>query len=206
MLTNYELLSDARNYLREQLSGIVPDNELSQSWDEFFVIYDAIIRRFAIAGGVPRREVDECVQEVWTAVVSHLESFEPDRSRARFRTWLFRIVRSKATDLIRKKHRAAALSLNDSRFELDVADVSHGMIDDLDESWRKEALRVLLADLKRQVTPTSYQLFVLRAIRGKNIDELSREFRMNPAAVRTRYHRTLRRFQTLQRRYTDWGQ
>jgi len=204
MLTNYELLSDARDFLREQLSGIVPASELAQSWDEFFNIYDAIIRRFAMAGGVPPRDVDECVQEVWTAVVAHLENFHPDRSRARFRTWLFQIVRSKATDLIRKKQRSATLSLNDSRFELDVPDRSRTTSDELEECWRKESLRVLLADLKRQVTPTSYRLFELRAVRGKSIDELSRAFRMNPSAVRTRYHRTLKTFRSLQQRYTDW--
>jgi RNA polymerase sigma-70 factor (ECF subfamily) len=203
MATNYELVADAQEYLKDQVAGIAPDSGLLDSWDEFFGIYDAIIRRFAVASHVPRDEVEECTQEVWTAVVSHLDRFEADPLRGRFRTWLYQIVRSKSTDLIRRRARRAALSLNDSRFEFDL--VSHRDEDlnkTLEESWRKQSLRVLLGDLKRQVSPTSYELFELRAVRGKSFDDLARHFEMTPSAVRTRYHRTLKRFRQLQRRYT----
>ena len=61
MLTNYELLSDARGFLGQQLQGIEPGDDAAQSWDEFFAIYDGIIRRFARAAGVRPDDLDECV-------------------------------------------------------------------------------------------------------------------------------------------------
>lgn len=204
MLTNHDLLSDARSFLREQVSGVDPNSELAHSWDEFFAIYDAIIRRFAIAGGVPPHEVDECVQEVWTAVVVHLDRFQPDPNRGRFRTWLFQIVRSKSTNLIRQRRRSSAMSLNDSRHDFDVPGHDEGdSAQELERSWQQESFRVLLADLKRHVSPVSYQIFRLRAVSNKSFDELARKFQMEPSAVRTRYHRTLNWFREHRRRYSD---
>ena len=146
MATNYELLSDAQEYLKDQISGIAPNSELLNSWDEFFAVYDAIIRRFAVAVGVAADEVDECVQDVWTAVVAHLNRFHPDPERGRFRTWLYHIVRSKSTDLVRRRARGAALSLNDSRYEFDVAGTTDGDEDDsqttLEQRWQQQSLAV----------------------------------------------------------------
>ena len=207
MATNYELVADAQDYLKHQVAGIASDVGLVDSWDEFFAVYDAIIRRFAVASGVPADEVDECAQEVWAAVIAHLDRFEADATRGRFRTWLYQIVRSKSTDLIRRRARRAALSLNDSRFEFDL--VSHRDQDfnrTLEESWRKQSLRVLLADLKRQVSARSYELFESRAVRGTSFEELAGRYEMQLSAVRTRYHRTLKRFRGLRRRYTGFGE
>ena len=50
-------------------------------------------------------DVDDCRQDVWADLLRTLPGFSVDASRGRFSTWLYTVVRSKATDILRKRSR-----------------------------------------------------------------------------------------------------
>ena len=198
MQTNHELLTDARSFLQDQLSGIEAAGSVAQSWDEFFAIYDGIIRRFARASGVSGDEVDECVQEVWVAIIAHLGGFEVDAERGRFRTWLYQVVRSKATDIVRRRNRPA-ISLDDTSETLQMP--SEQRVDLVEAAWKRESLRTLLLTFRDRVNRESFELFQARGLNGEDYATIGERIGVKPATVRVRYHRLLEHFRELCRLY-----
>jgi RNA polymerase sigma factor (sigma-70 family) len=57
---------------------------------------------------MPKTDLDDCVQEVWAELVTLLRVLRYDPRRGRFRTWLYTIVHSRATDLLRRRLRHPA--------------------------------------------------------------------------------------------------
>lgn len=198
--TNHDLLISVREFLRIQLMDRVASSTVTTAWDEFFAIYDAMIRRFALAAGVRGDELDECVQNVWVSVLEHLDSFEVDSQRGRFRTWLYTIVRSRATDQIRRRSRRPK-PLHGAGDGL--ADESQGDVADrLDTLWERELFAVLLADLAKKVTKESFAIFESHLVKGESYEQIAKRFGLTPATTRVRYHRTLKEFRDLCERYT----
>lgn len=202
METNHELVTNVQLFLQDRVSGVASDELSSEAWRDFFAVYDQIVRRFAIANGISHADVDECSQEVWATILEHLDSFEVDEKKGRFRTWLYTVVRSKAVDMLRRSQRASALSLNDSRRQLDVVESeSVDLGDELDESWRRVTLKALLRRLRDEVSADAFALFHGRAVKGKSYEEIGQEMGLAPGTVRTKFHRTLQTFRRLCRRY-----
>src|SRR5690606_17413721 len=100
--TYQPLLHDVQHYLRALLSSQQADTILSEAWTEFYRVYSELIRRYVISRGVRNADVDDCVQEVWCAVATRLAEFEHPGNRPGLRAWLYALVRSKTTDLVRK--------------------------------------------------------------------------------------------------------
>ena len=63
-----------------------------QSWREFVAIYQPVIYRVARARGLQDAAALELVQRVLIAVARAVDRFQPDKNRAKFRTWLYRIT------------------------------------------------------------------------------------------------------------------
>jgi len=74
--TNINLLEQTQAYLQAMLQRRAPDTLLSQAWQEFYRVYSDVIRRFVIVHGARGADVDDCVQEVWSAVALRLTDFE----------------------------------------------------------------------------------------------------------------------------------
>src|SRR5437588_7239548 len=75
---------------------------------------------FAVSALGDRGQAEELVQEVFTRVWRHAESFDPER--ASFRTWLYGIARNAIIDLKRRQAVRPALAVheqNDERAEID---------------------------------------------------------------------------------------
>src|SRR4029079_8156696 len=63
--TNVELLGLTQEFLRSEVRRQAPDSLLSTVWDEFYRVYNELLRRFAVARGLRGADVDDCLQEVW---------------------------------------------------------------------------------------------------------------------------------------------
>src|SRR5262249_14674121 len=87
------------------------------AWDELFDRhYDAAARFvFTLGSDFTREDAEEICQEVFLAVINHIDSFQGD---SQFQTWLFRIAANKSRDFRENRQAAkrgggaATLSLN----------------------------------------------------------------------------------------------
>lgn len=191
--TRPELLATVKRYLVEALaargSGDCPE---PAAWDVFFEQYNGILRRFSTRVGYHPDEADELLQEVWLDVVRLLGKFEYDPARGGFRRWLFRIMRSKAADLARRRTEIVSLQqLGQSgppdTNRSDPATVAH-------KSFLAETVRTAIESYRAEADPGEWQVFERCKLHGRNSSEVAVELGLTPEAVRKRLQRGLARF------------
>ena len=199
----YAIVGATSMYLEQKLSKVSAAHELMADWDRFYRSYSRIIQRFAMACGMQDCDVDECSQEVWLAVVNGLKTFEHDPARARFRSWLYRIVSNNAADQVRDRVKHSALSLNDSSRSFELHDPGPAPMQNLDAAWRSELLREAISVLKEKTTPRDFTIFSERTIRKTPATRVAEKFDMNDGAVRVVDHRLRKQLQDILNLLTD---
>lgn len=201
--THLPTLWGAQNYLQALLDDKAPDSLVAGTWDDFYRLYDGLIRRFVVAQGVPQSDVDDCVQEVWTEVAARLVKFDRPADRPGLRAWLFALVRSKATNVYRKRARQPAASLDD----LISGGHEPGHAEDdpaalYEQQWEKTILETVFDQLREEMSPTNVQVMQMRLIDHRTVAEVSSELHMPPALIHARQHRILKKLRARVALYT----
>lgn len=203
MKTDPLLIMSTKSFLGDQVSKLDVDGSLAKDWERFYSAYNQILRRFAVSCGMQQFDVDECVQDVWLAVLEHIRDFTPDSERARFRTWLYRIVRNKAADIVRKRLKHSSLSLNDSRVEFNLESSVPPPEFEFETTWRYELIREVIEDLKDHVSERDYKIFVLRTMKKKPAAVVAKACDISEGAVRVADHRARAKLNELLKVLTD---
>ena len=137
-----------------------------------------------------RESAEDLLNEVFMKLYDARESYEP---RAKFSTWLFTIARNHCLNCIKSRsyrqsrrtdsleelaQKATASSAPDRMVALSVPDdVKHADLRELLE----QAIALLPDEYK--------EVFILHAVEGFAHAEVAQMLNMNPATVRTNYHR-----------------
>jgi RNA polymerase sigma factor (sigma-70 family) len=203
LVTYLPMLRGAQDYLKSLLDNTMPGSLVAEAWDEFYRVYDDLIRRFVVAQGIPRCDVDDCVQEVWTEVASRLITFNRPADRPGLRSWLYTVVRSKATNVYRKRTRQPATSLDEligdgnepGDCAADPADLYH-------EQWETAVLHTVFSQLRKELSPNNIRVMEMRLIEHRSVSEVARELGMAPAMVHARQHRIMKKLQARVALYT----
>jgi RNA polymerase sigma factor (sigma-70 family) len=195
-----ELLRHTQDYLECRSSRAAPPRASRAAWEEFYRLYDPVIRRFALVHGASGADLNDCVQEVWTTLLAKLSDFRYDPGRGLFLSWLYTLVGSKATDLIRQKTRHPAGRLSRAaaaRLRGPDADPAAEY-----ERRRQQALvRGVLGELRGRAPECSYRVLYLRWIEGRTVPEIAVTLGLTAGQVRARQHRMWRRLRALLAKY-----
>ena len=169
---------------------------LAAAWDEFYRVYDGLMRRFAIARGLVGSDVDVCLQAVWMEVASRLGSFERPPSQAGLRSWLYMLVRSKAGDLLRRRRRRPAESLDVAREAgHEPADRESDPSRLMEQDWERALLETLLEELREEITEINWRLLRMRCLEGREVPDVAAELGLTSEQVWYRQRRLMRKLQ-----------
>ena len=203
LVTYLPMLWGAQDYLKSLLDNKMPGSLVAETWDEFYRVYDDLIRRFVVAQGIPRCDVDDCVQEVWTEVAGRLITFNRPADRPGLRSWLYTVVRSKATNVYRKRTRQPATSLEEligDGYEPGDTDADPANL--YQEQWEKAVLQTVFNELRKELSPNNVRVMQMRFVEHRSVSEVARELGMSPAIVHARQHRIMKKLQTRVALYT----
>jgi len=190
------LLGWTQQYLRARVEEETPDSMLAAAWDEFYRVYDGLMRRFAIARGLVGSDVDDCLQAVWMEVASRLDKFERPDSQAGLRSWLYTLVRSKAGDLIRRRQRRPAESLDAAREAgHEPADRESDPARIMDQDWELALLETLLEELRQEISDINWRLLRMRCLEGRDGPGVAAELGLTSEQVWYRQRRLMRKLQ-----------
>jgi RNA polymerase sigma factor (sigma-70 family) len=198
------LLQDVQAYLECQSNRQAPRGQCLSGWARFYQACTPLIRRFALACGVPQADLSDCLQEVWLALITSLPGFRYDPKRGQFHSWLFALVRSKAIDMVRKNCRRASESLSGWE-EIVPAGEDADPLANCEREHRRETVRHAMAELRRHLPPRSWDVLFLRSIKDLEVAEVARILEMAPGQVRLRHHRAKQQFHDLLKLYSGYG-
>lgn len=183
---------ETRNSLIVRLS----DAADSDAWEDFVATYRPVIFRLAVARGLQFSDADDLAQQVLVSVADRISDWEADPKRARFRTWLARVVRNAAVNAVtrRKQDRGrggtSALILINGRAADDCSDEQV-----FDMEWRREALRVASEQIRDEFHPATWKAFWLTAIDGVSVSDAAARTGKSVGAVYVARSRIMTRLQ-----------
>jgi RNA polymerase sigma-70 factor (ECF subfamily) len=195
-----ELLQDTQAYLLCRSQRRTPDRQRAQAWGRFYRTYGPLIRHYAVACRVPATDCDDCIQQVWAELVQKLPGFCYDPFRGRFRSWLYTLVRSKATDLLRRRRRRARRLAGGSEKTLCGRDGDPAT--EYERQCQKAAVQGVLKQLQQRVSTCSYRVLYLRWIEERTVREVAAVLGLTPERVRARTYRMKQQFRRLLEQYT----
>jgi RNA polymerase sigma-70 factor (ECF subfamily) len=189
------LIEQASAYLRAASNGSQPPAEFRDAWEQFYRSCDLVIRKFA--GRIAPRQIDldDCAQEVWADLLKTLPDFQLDRSRGKFTSWLYTVVRSKATNQLRQQARDRADGMMETIPA--IAPASDDPAVQLERQSQRQAVRNALAELQSSTSERSFQVLHLRQMEGRRVSEVAELLGMTPGQVWVTEHRMKRKLRTL---------
>lgn len=136
------------------------------SWQEFFSIYENLIRGVAVKSGLSQAEAEDVVQETMVAVAKNIPDFQYDPAVCSFKTWLLNMTRWRITDQIRRRGPAhgnplpGSVETTDTQITGEIVDPDGDKLKAIwDNEWEKRLLEAALSNVKRRLEPEKYQLF-----------------------------------------------
>jgi RNA polymerase sigma-70 factor (ECF subfamily) len=126
-----------------------------------------------------RGTAEELVQDVFTSVWRNAASFDP--ARASFATWLYRITRNRATDLIRRRNARVRTVGNEPLLEPGEADPSGAL-----------SRRFDVAAALSRLSPVHREILILAYFRGLSQREISERTNTPLGTVKSRTTAALR--------------
>ena len=169
-----------------------------EAWGQFVAIYDPLIYRLARLKGLQDADAKEVVQEVLLVVSKAVHRWTPDRSRGRFRDWLFQITRNLMINFMtRRKFQsiatgdAALADLLDQ--QIDPASDQSAMFD---LEYGRQMLLWSSERVKARVTPQTWLAFWKSSVEGQSISATAQDLGMSVGAVHIARSRVLGRLRT----------
>lgn len=158
----------------------IKDLDNSQAWSEFDSIYRPMLRRFARARGLNDNDTEDLVQHCMLAIHKHIQGFEYDPKKGRFKGWLRTMVGNRVRNFFR-----------DNRFERNAESQDFKRADQAAESpddtferlWMEEHLRHCLEQVRLEVDEITFKAFQRYAIDEESVDAVCQEVGVTAAQL-----------------------
>lgn len=168
-----EVLDDINDtdLTRPSLLIRVRDRSNNEAWREFFGIYGPLLYNYARAQGLSHPDAEDVRSLCYEALVKQIPTFEYDRRKGGFKSWLLTMVSRRVIDLLRKPKQlqftsAVLRALPDEPTPID---------DVWEREWRQQHLRYCVQSLKTDVSETTWEIFRMLITEGQGIPDVCRK-------------------------------
>ncbi|MBW3540421.1 MAG: sigma-70 family RNA polymerase sigma factor [Planctomycetes bacterium] len=166
------------------------------AWHEFVEIYRPVILRLARQKGMQAADAEDLAQQVLLAVAKAVEQREHDPKRAKFRTWLKRVVHNAILNALtrgrpdRGSGDAALLAM------LNQHESHTGPDSDLLRlEYRREVFRWAARQVRQEFHQATWDAFWLTAVEGRAVEDVAERLAKNRGAIYAARSRVMRRIQ-----------
>jgi RNA polymerase sigma-70 factor (ECF subfamily) len=170
----------------------------ANAWNELIDLYGPLIAHWCYRCNLDSHSVADCVQDVFAAVASSLDTYQSTKDSGGFRSWLWTITSNKIKDFFRRnRHRVAASGGSSAfaRLQLIPDAISESIPEDepSSEIQLHELVARGLNQVRAEFKPRTWQIFERTVIDQLPTASVAAEFGIQASAVRQIRSRVLRR-------------
>ena len=154
----------------------VADPENEAAWTRFFDLYVGFVFSIARAKGLKEEDAEDIVQSVFADLARNLPSFEYDRAKGRFRSYLTGLVHWRIKDRLRLVQREREQMAD---YMEEVKNLPSADRDFAEREWQAAALEEALRRLKPEVRPEHYAAFAASAVEGQDTETVMRLYNLS---------------------------
>jgi RNA polymerase sigma factor (sigma-70 family) len=169
------------------------------AWQQFYEFYQKFIYSLAVRAGLSHEEASDIVQETMVSVNRYIAEFKVDADRAKFRTWLRKIISSRIADKKRKlqrdplAHVKAPGNDDDSNRTATIHRIPDEKDPGLDELFDTQLKQSALAEaqdrIRRKAKMEHFQVYDLYEIEQMSARDVAKTLGIGEALVRLRAFR-----------------
>ena len=167
------------------------------AWAEFHEIYQPVLTRMVVSAGLPNRDQQDVVQEIWIAIFRGIEKYEPRSHAFAFRGWLSKIARNTAINyLSRKTIPQRSESLCNTTMLTDRNSTRKTLQEQWDREYQRQVLEWAALRVASRVSTATFTAFWRTVVDGENVEKVAKELGMTAGTLyvsRGRIIATLRR-------------
>jgi RNA polymerase sigma-70 factor (ECF subfamily) len=167
-----------------------------QRWREFDSIYRPILRAYLRKRGLDDSDASDVIQDIYVKLLGKIHTY--DRSRCRFRTWLFSVAQNTLID--RARRRASHQKALDG-WAGAVLRASSSESVKMEREWvrihREKILAHALRTVRARVSSKAWTCFEQRLLRDRPAADIARELGIEPNAVYVNACRVLKQVRAL---------
>ncbi len=180
------------------------------AWERLVTLYAPLVASWCRRWGVLQQDIVDVLQEVFSAVASHLHRFRKDRPGDTFRGWLMTIARNKTLDHFQRKSREPA-AIGGTEASMRLQEIRDPANDELpspapdckDDLVFNDVLLRALESIRGEFHERTWQAFWGVVIDGRTASDVAADLAMKPGTVRVSKSRVLLR---LRRELGDIGE
>ncbi|HVJ69743.1 MAG TPA: sigma-70 family RNA polymerase sigma factor [Caulifigura sp.] len=179
-------------------------NPADQSaWHEFVEIYWPVIHRLARRKGLQEADADDLAQQVLMSVAKTIEERPHDPGRARFRTWLSKVVQNAALNALTrtKPDRAAGGEHHDPHVHNAPGREADSQL--LQLELRREVFRWAARQIEEEFQPDTWQSFWQTAVDGRACEDVAAELKKTIGNIYAARSRVMKRLQEKVKEYDE---
>ncbi|MCB1095605.1 MAG: RNA polymerase sigma factor [Verrucomicrobiae bacterium] len=172
---------------RQTLLLRIRDDGDERAWEEFLDLYAAFVFNYCRKQGLQQADVEDVVQEVFRAVAKSIRGFDYDPVQGTFRSWLFRVVRSKLANHFNKQKRLPATpgstqleGLANNDFEANPAEAETV---EWELDYRRRVFQWATERVRAEFKASTWQAFWMSAVEEKAPAMIAEELGISTGAV-----------------------
>lgn len=182
--------------LTTQLSLIarLKDPRDDDAWRRFICLYQPTIVRSLRHKGLQHADAEDTAQQVLLSVAKTLARRPHDPDRARFRTWLERVIRNAAINAMQRAAKDKGAGGSTAVRALQSVPGEPADEKTLDDELRRQMFHVAADTVKDEFEPDTWSAFWRTAVLGESIDSVAEDLGKQRGSVYAARSRVMARF------------
>jgi RNA polymerase sigma-70 factor (ECF subfamily) len=162
----------------------------NRSWGEFVALYEPLLISYVRKRGLADHDAEDVVQGIFISLLRKLPTFQLDRTKGRFRTWLWQVAFHAVVDWSRGRRRVQ--KAEDQRRE-NYQEEEPERDSDWDTMHRQRIVQFVMDKVRGQTVPRSWTCFEEHLLKGRPGAEVGKELGLPANTVYVNAARVLAR-------------
>ena len=157
---------------RSSVLAAVKDTDDAAAWSRFFDRYAGFVFAIARSKGLASEDADDIVQGVFSELARKMPTFEYDRTKGKFRSYLLGLINWRVLDKQRADKRESELNeayCKKAKFAASVDEAAF-----IEREWQNAAFNEALRRLQKEARPDHFAAFVESTVEGIDTETVMR--------------------------------